>query len=170
MDRGTGVKERTQNQLAAANTMFQPKRNKSVCTFLQTESTGSEKVNDFGKYVGRKVKAKHDGTWIPGVVEKTHTNNKGHMRWSLRFEDGHVMQTDEKHLQNMLVYERRKQIGRQLDYVLVSKRWLSSIENRKLQGLLGTGDTQRPARTQKRPCFLYSPAGGTGEYERIRQP
>ena len=51
-------------QLAAVNIMFQPKRNKSVCTFLQTESTGSEKVNDFGKYVGRKVKAQHNDKWI----------------------------------------------------------------------------------------------------------
>ena len=121
------------NQLAAVNTMFQPKKNKSVCTFLQTESTGSENVNDFGKYVGRKVKAKYNGSWIPGVVEETYTNNKGHMRWSLRFDDGHVMQANEKNLQNMLVYERRKQIGRQLDYVLVSKRWLSSIENCKVR-------------------------------------
>ena len=120
------------NQLAAVNTMFQPKRNKSVCTFLQTESTGSDKVNDFGKYVGRKVKAKYSGKWIPGVVENMHTDKKGNIRWSLRFDDGHVTQASEKDLQHMLVYERRKQIGRQLDYVLVSKRWLSSIENCKV--------------------------------------
>ena len=110
------------HQLAAVNTMFQPKKNKSVCTYLQTESTGTEGINDFGKYVGRAVKAKYDGKWIQGVVEKTYRNKKGRMRWSLRFEDGHVMQTTEKHLQNLIVYTPKKQIGRQLDYILISKR------------------------------------------------
>ena len=66
-------------QLAAVNTLFQPKRNKSVYTFLQTESTGSEQVNDFDKYAGRKVKSQCNDKWISGVVEKMYTNNKGNM-------------------------------------------------------------------------------------------
>ena len=37
------------HKLAAVNTMFQSKLNKSVCTFLQTETTGRDDANDFGK-------------------------------------------------------------------------------------------------------------------------
>jgi len=108
------------NQLAAVNTMFQPKKNHSVCTFLQTESAGNNnQVNDFGKYIGNDVKANYKGEWIKGVVESAYTNKKGQMRWSLRFNDDHVMQCTEKQMRNMLVYVRRKQIGRQLDYILI---------------------------------------------------
>jgi hypothetical protein len=32
----------------------------------------------------------------------------------------------------MLIYVRKKQIGRQLDYILVSKRWVSSVEDCKV--------------------------------------
>ena len=113
------------NQLAAVNTMFKPKRGQSVHTFLQTESKGSaqsDQANDFGKYIGSSVKAKYKGAWIAGVVENAYTNEKGRMRWHVRFKDGHVMQTTESKLKSMLVYERKKKIGRQLDYILISKR------------------------------------------------
>ena len=110
------------NQLAAVNTMFQPRRNKCVCTFLQTETSGNEKVNDFGKYIGQEVKAKYKGAWVSGVVDQADTNPKGRMRWTARFDDRHVMQCTERQLKDMLVYVRMKQVGRQLDYVLVSKR------------------------------------------------
>ena len=119
------------NQLAAVNTMFKPKRRQTVHTFLQTESKGNAQAgqaNDFGKYIGNKVKAKYKGAWVSGVVENAYTNKKGRMRWYLRFSDGHVMQTTETKLKSMLVYERKKKVGRQLDYILVSKRWVSSVE------------------------------------------
>ena len=110
------------NQLVAVNTMFQPRKQHSVCTFLQTETAGNAQVNDFGKYIGSNVKAKYKDKWIKGVVESAHVNKQGQMRWTLRFEDDHVMQCSEKQMQNMLVYVRKKQVGRQLDYILISKR------------------------------------------------
>ena len=124
------------NQLVAVNTLFRPKKNKSVCTFLQTETAdnkqGNAQANDYGKYVGQKVKAKYKGKWVAGVVEHAYTNKKGRMRWALRFDDGHVMQCTEKLLKDLLVYVRKKQVGRQLDYVLVSKRWVSCVEDCKV--------------------------------------
>ena len=80
------------NQLATVNTMFQPKRNKFVCTFLQTETSDNENVNDFGKYIGQKVKTKYKGVWVSGVVEQADTNPQGRMHRAARFDDGHVIQ------------------------------------------------------------------------------
>ena len=101
---------------------------------MQTTPASWTATSTLQQHIGRKVKAKYNGEWIPGTVEGMYTNNKGQMRWSLRFEDGHVMQASEKQLKNLLVYVRRKQVGRQLDYVLVSKRWLSSVEDCKVLG------------------------------------
>jgi hypothetical protein len=69
------------NSLAAINTMFQPKQNSSVCTYLQTAPQGGDAqgANDFGKYIGRKVKAKYKGKWISGAVTQAYTNKKGRM-------------------------------------------------------------------------------------------
>ena len=49
-------------------------------------------------------------------------------RWVVRFKDGHVMRCSEKALRKMLVHVQGEQVGRQLDYVFISKRWASSIE------------------------------------------
>ena len=73
------------NQLATVNTMFQPKKNSSVSTFLQTEPQGGDsQANDFGKYIGSKVKVTYRGKSIPGVVTRAYSNDKGHMRWTLQ--------------------------------------------------------------------------------------
>ena len=118
----------------AINTMFQPKQNSSVCTYLQTAPQGGDAqgANDFGKYIGRKVKAKYKGKWISGAVTQAYTNKKGRMRWALKFQDGHSENCSEKRLKDMLIYVRKKQIGHQLDHVLVSNRWVSSVEDCKV--------------------------------------
>ena len=50
--------------LAAMNTMFQPKKHQSVHTFLQTEHSDGQK----DKYAGKAVKAKYKGKWCKGTV------------------------------------------------------------------------------------------------------
>ena len=119
------------NNLIAANTTFQPKQNSSVCTFLQTTKKGNTetKVNDFGAYVNQEVKTKYKNKWFDGVVEARESTGQGQPRWVVRFQDGHITRCDEKTLRKMLVYTQREQTGRQLDYVMVSRRWATSIEN-----------------------------------------
>ena len=125
------------NKLAAVNTMYQPKKHQSVCTFLQTQHKGNEDINananDFGAYVNQEVRAKYKRRWYKGTVEALLTGQGQQPKWIVRFSDGHAMRCNEKQLRKMLVITKKKQIGRQLDYVFISKRWLSSIEKCKVR-------------------------------------
>ena len=49
--------------------------------------------------------------------------------WTIQFEDGHIMQCGKRRLKQMLKNTKHKQIKKQIDHILVSNRWRSSVLN-----------------------------------------
>ena len=50
-------------------------------------------------------------------------------KWKVKFDDGYVEAYSESELENILVLHKRETEGRQLDYILVSNRWLTSVQD-----------------------------------------
>ena len=95
-----------------------------------TNSQGAqdEHDNDYGEYVGAYCKVKYHGKHVGGRV-KAVFGGKKRKRWVIQFEDGFVVRCGEKTLAKMLVVRKRKQIGKQLDYIMVSSRWKSCVRS-----------------------------------------
>ena len=47
------------HELTATNTLFKPKHTRALETFLQTKKSESTVDDDFGEFIGAKVKAKY---------------------------------------------------------------------------------------------------------------
>ena len=61
------------HDLTAMNTLFKPKSTWALCTFLQTKKAGQKPHNDFGEYVGAKVKTKYNGReYVSSLYLKLH--------------------------------------------------------------------------------------------------
>ena len=109
--------------LAAMNTMFQPKKHASVHTFLQTKRTDAD-----DKYIGRTVKVKYKGKWTTGKVIEPSLITQ-HPAWIVRYQDGYIKTYSERKLKKILVHVTTKKNGHQIDYICVSRRWRSSVSN-----------------------------------------
>ena len=115
------------HELTAVNTLFQPRHGKEVHTFLQTAPQGGEEAcgqgqdNDFGEYVGSQCKVKYHGKLIGGRV-KAVFGGKKKKKWVVQFDDGFVLRCGQKMLGRLLTTKKKKQIGKQFDYVMVSSR------------------------------------------------
>ena len=117
------------HELTAANTLFEPRQNQDLFTFLQTKRNDKcEVVNDYGEFVGARVKAKFKGKWHGGRVNAT-LSHEGTQRWVVTFDDGYTSKYSRKQLSNILVRQTSEKTGKQLDYVLVSSRWKSCVAN-----------------------------------------
>ena len=116
------------HSLSAMNTMFRPPKGASSNTFLQTKqkSSNASAANDYGELVGAEVRASYQGIWVQGRVAATYTQN-GKQKWLIRYTDGYVQRVDRTRLKRLLVVKETIKVGRQLDYVLVSTRWKSSV-------------------------------------------
>ena len=117
------------HELTAANTMFAPKHQEALYTFLQTkkkEDTQQAAHDDFGQFVGREVSAKHEGKWVGGRVVTT-TYHQGRQKWLVKFDDGFAKKYTKDNLEGILIHQQGEKVGRQLDYVLVSTRWKSCV-------------------------------------------
>ena len=117
------------HQLTAMNTMFDPGNKFALNTFLQTKRSDQQPHNDFGEHVGAEVKAKYRGRWIKGKVVSSRFNRS--RKWLVKFDDGHIKNYNRAGLEKVLTRTKRTKVGRQLDYVLVSTRWKSSITSCK---------------------------------------
>ena len=126
------------HKLLTINTTFQPKKHRSVCTFLQTVKQGSKEINDHGAYVNRCVKAKYKRKWIPGIVEACLSTGQGQPKWVVRFRDGHVQRCNEKTLRKML---SGKAIGLHLRLAKME------VQHREFPGKVGAEHSQKCART-----------------------
>ena len=115
-----------QHDLSAMNTKFR-KRNRSPATYLRIVSSGTADVND--QHVGREVKETWKGKEYYGKVLENHINVQGGRRWKAKFEDGYVKSYSEQELLDAMVIEKKKTEGRQLDYILVSNRWSTSVQD-----------------------------------------
>ena len=60
------------------------------------------------------------------------TTAEGRRRYTVRFDDGYVHKFTYKKLRKILIHEKRKKIGRQLDYIFVSNRWKSCVTDCKV--------------------------------------
>ena len=114
--------------LTAANTLFEPKNEFALYTFLQTEKKETSVKGDMGEYVGRKVNTNIDGNWTTGTVRST--SSKGEeQEWLVVNADGSTHHFRRDQIETSLVRPTRKKTGKQLDYILVSTRWKSCIKN-----------------------------------------
>ena len=118
------------NNLAAVNTFFRPKDGKSVHTFLQTKR--NQNNEDAGLYVGRSVKEKYHGKWIQGEV-KAMSWTQGNPEWTVQFEDDYVTKYNEKQLKKKRIHVETEKTGHQIDYICVSRRWVSCVRKARVR-------------------------------------
>ena len=118
------------HELTAANTLFEPKHNSALYTFLQTKREGVTAHSDLGEYVGNKVKVKFRNKWTHGTVKSTF-DTEGEQEWLVKFDDGYTHKYRRRNLEKILIHVTKEKIGRQLDYILVSSRWKSCVSSCK---------------------------------------
>ena len=109
-------------RLFAANTNFQPKRNGTTATYTFCSEGSLAPISE--TKVGCKVSAKYKGEIINGKVTEA-VIASGKKRWKVRFNDGYETICSESKLKKWLTPPKR--VYKQLDYILVSHRWKSSI-------------------------------------------
>ena len=114
------------NDLCAINTKFR-KRRTSPATYLRVITSDQVDVND--QHVGREVKASWQGQDHFGEIVECLGNEQGGRLWKAKFNDGYIKTYSEEELENAMVVQKRETEGRQLDYVLVSNRWSSSVQD-----------------------------------------
>ena len=118
--------------LYAANTHFEPKQGQTVHTYLKPKCTDENKRDDFGLYVGERVKCKYKGNEIGGeVIAVEEMQAEQDSKWTVKFDDGYTSKYGTKQLGRMLNRAPDCKRGRQIDYILVSNRWRSSITDSK---------------------------------------
>ena len=110
--------------LFAASTNFQPKKNGTLGTYIH--SIDGSFVPKMGQFVGKKVKAWYKGKLVYGKVTKQKTSPTG-KQWIIEFEDGYKTHANETKVRRWLI--PAKHVFKQIDHVLVSQRWKSSITN-----------------------------------------
>ena len=118
------------NDLAAVNTYYQPKPNKSVHTYLHTKR--NDNAGDSGMYVGRKVKEQYRGRLVAGEVIATQWT-QDIPTWIVKFEDGYVAKYGEKQLRKKLTHVETEKEGHQIDYICVSRRWMSCVQSSEVR-------------------------------------
>ena len=113
------------HDLHAINTKFRKKR-KSHATYLHVLSNGT---TGHDQYVGREAKAVWQGREHFGTVVDNFRETNGARRWRVKFDDGYVGTYSELDLYDMMVVTQRKTQGKQLDYIMVNNRWMSSVQD-----------------------------------------
>ena len=120
------------HELTAVNTLFKPRHPFALNTFLQTMRKENAD-SDQGEYVGRKVRVKYRSKWCEGNVVATKAID-GKQNWIVKFRDGYIKHyNDRRELEEKMVFRQSPQMGRQLDYILVSTRWKSCVRNCKVK-------------------------------------
>ena len=109
--------------LFAINTAFQPRR-KSTATYLACVDGAECNM----QYLGREVCAKYKGNRILGKVVNT-VCIQGSRKWDVHFDDGYTLRCGENHLRELITPIQKTFVRKQIDYILVSNRWKSSVNN-----------------------------------------
>ena len=116
-------------------------RTAASSSLLDSDSPDLASIADIGQYVGRTLTTEYRGEQINGKVvevEKRDTVKS----WVIQFEDGYVLRCNEKWLEQRLKPLPKEKIKRQLDYILVSNRWKSSV-SWGCKSMLGTINSQK---------------------------
>ena len=115
--------------LYAVNTHFEPKRGESVHTYMCPKPKNKEFAQgDFGMHVGERVAHNYKGNTVHGdVTSVTLGDGQDDDVWTIHFDDGYILKCGKSKLkqlmQNSVCIQERKQI----DHILVSNRWRSSV-------------------------------------------
>ena len=115
--------------LYAANTHFEPKKGESPHTYLGPKPKGPCAQGDFGLHVGEQVSCRYKGRTVKGeviAVEQGKDDSEPD-EWSVLFEDGHLLKCGKRRLRKLLAQAETPQAQKQIDHILVSNRWRSSV-------------------------------------------
>ena len=116
------------HDLFAINTNY--RKRQSPATYLHVVAKGSdEPQGGQDQRLGREVKVTWRGRERSGKVTKNFAGRYGEIKWRVKYEDGYVATYTEDELEDILVIQDRETEGRQLDYILVSNRWLTSVQD-----------------------------------------
>ena len=116
--------------LCVANTFFEPKRGATVHTYLRSKTKEECESEDFGMYVGETVACKYKGNVVEGKITAAEIGSDpsgSDPQWTVQFEDGYTGTYDETTLGKMMKRADKHRRGKQIDLILVSNRWKSSI-------------------------------------------
>ena len=88
---------------------------------------------DFGHHVGERVACKYKGNLVQGdvIAVSLGDGEETQDEWTVQFEDGHVITCGKARLRQLLKRGDSEQIGKQIDHILVSTRWKSSVTHCK---------------------------------------
>ena len=115
--------------LFAVNTIFEPKRGETVHTYLCPKPKDSSQAQgDFGFHVGEQVTCRHKGKLIKGEVTAVNLGSGQDADvWTVVFEDGYTLKCGKRRLKHLLRNTTQTQGKKQIDHILVSNRWRSSV-------------------------------------------
>ena len=137
-------------ELVAVNTLFQPKKGCSNATYIANSLLPDlPSIELATKFIGRPVRKKYRKKWIDGEIvdvklkkldrnpekngaakAKTAPKN-GLLDWEVKFKDGFTATYGNKAIKKMIRKDSGKQVTKQIDYILVSRRWVSSVTSAK---------------------------------------
>ena len=109
------------HDLFVVNTNF---RKRSHATYLHVVTQGSTDVN-----LGHKVKVQWQDTEHFGKVIENYSDKNGERMWRVKFDDGYVKSCKESEFDDILILQNRVVEGSQLDYIMVTNRWLTSVQD-----------------------------------------
>ena len=115
--------------LFAVNTHFEPKRGETPHTYLCPKPKSPCAQGDFGLHVGEKVSHRYKGQNVQGdVISVEQGEGQDDVNtWSVLFDDGHLLKCGRKRLRKLMAQAESPQVKKQLDHILVSNRWRSSV-------------------------------------------
>ena len=114
--------------LYAVNTHFEPKHGETVHTYLCPKPKKVSDQGDFGLYVGERVACNYNGKLINGNITSVALGNgQEEDVWTVQFDDGYTTQCGKQKLQDLLQNAENVQIKKQIDHILISSRWRSSV-------------------------------------------
>ena len=82
--------------------------------------------------VGRRVRTQYQGTRCFGTVQSKR-RVRGKMRWTICFDDGYTADYCKCKVKKWVLPVHRKYSFKQIDYIMVSKRWASSVNSSKVR-------------------------------------
>ena len=118
--------------LHAVNTIFAPKKGKTVHTYLRSESKDDAKADDYGLYVGERVACSYKGRDMGGEVIAVAMNDElaqDNSTWTVKFDDGYTGKYDRTQLGRMLSKAQKLNFhrGKQIDHIMISNRWKTGV-------------------------------------------
>ena len=118
--------------LFAVNTQFEPKKGETPHTYICPKSKNACAQGDFGLYVGERVSRRFNGKNVQGeVIAVEQGEEEDDDEWTVQFDDGQTLRYGKSELRKLLARATSPQEKKQIDHILVSNRWRSSVTSCK---------------------------------------